>query len=163
MAISSHRILCLVLNKIVGLDLGLHCGWAVYEKGKVTSGMADFNNGHFDGGGMRLLRFRRWLECLLKGVELCAYEGVRAHTVNAVQAQHMYGSLMGHLQTTCTELNIPYTGLEVGTIKKFWSGRGNAKKDEMIHAARLKGFNPASEDEADALAVLHLALDLYVI
>jgi Holliday junction resolvasome RuvABC endonuclease subunit len=46
----------------------------------------------------------------------------------------------------------------VGTIKKFMTGKGNATKEEMIAAAKLRGFDPKTDDEADALGILFLAL-----
>ena len=49
----------------------------------------------------------------------------------------------------------------------FWSrvrrgdlpGLGNTK-EEMISFARANGFNPANDDEADALAILYVGLNL---
>ena len=38
------------------------------------------------------------------------------------------------------------------------TGKGNATKDEMITAAKQKGFNPKTDDEADAIAIMLLAL-----
>lgn len=38
------------------------------------------------------------------------------------------------------------------------TGKGNATKNEMIASARQKGFNPETDDEADAIAVILLAL-----
>ena len=43
----------------------------------------------------------------------------------------------------------------VGTIKKFATGNGRAGKPLIIAAARSWGFEPADDNEADALALLH--------
>jgi Holliday junction resolvasome RuvABC endonuclease subunit len=44
-------------------------------------------------------------------------------------------------------------------IKKFVTGNGHAKKDQMIRAARtILGLTTESDDEADACSVLALAL-----
>lgn len=54
---------------------------------------------------------------------------------------------------------IPYEGVPVGTIKRFATGKGNANKAAMIEAIRQRGFSPADDNEADALALLLWALD----
>ena len=38
------------------------------------------------------------------------------------------------------------------------TGKGNANKDEIITAVKHKGFNPETDDEADAIAIMLLAL-----
>ena len=48
--------------------------------------------------------------------------------------------------------------MPVGTIKRFATGKGNADKKAMIAAVRGRGFEPADDNEADALAVLDWAL-----
>jgi Holliday junction resolvasome RuvABC endonuclease subunit len=47
----------------------------------------------------------------------------------------------------------------VGTIKKHATGKGNASKEEMIAAARAKGFNPTDDNQADALMLLCFAIE----
>ena len=54
---------------------------------------------------------------------------------------------------------VPYEGVPVGTIKRFATGKGNANKDAMIAAARARGFSPADDNEADAIAILFWALE----
>jgi hypothetical protein len=63
------------------------------------------------------------------------------------------------LASVCFQQNIPCTGLTVQAIKKFMTGKANATKDEMIAAARRKGFNPKTDDEADAIAIMLLAIE----
>lgn len=62
------------------------------------------------------------------------------------------------LGAICFQHNIPCNGLTVQAIKKFMTGKGNATKEEMIAAARQKGFNPETDDEADAIAIMLLAI-----
>ena len=49
--------------------------------------------------------------------------------------------------------------MPVGTIKRHATGKGNASKAEVIESMRRKGHNPADDNAADALAILHWALD----
>jgi hypothetical protein len=63
------------------------------------------------------------------------------------------------LASVCEELCIDKcVGLPVGAIKKNATGKGNATKAEMIAYAKLQGFTPVDDNEADALAILFLAL-----
>lgn len=38
------------------------------------------------------------------------------------------------------------------------TGKSNASKEEMISAVKCKGFHPETDDEADAIAIMLLAL-----
>lgn len=136
-------------------DLGTTCGFAVGEPGNITSGDWELKPSRFESWGMRLIKFRRRLEELHAGFDfrVVGYEEVRFHA--GVDAAHCYGALMGVLQVYCLEKGVPFEGVPVGTIKKFWTGKGNARKPQMIEAARQRGFEPASDNEADALAGLH--------
>ena len=61
---------------------------------------------------------------------------------------------MAHFYSARNNHNIPYQGVPVGTIKKHATGKGNAGKDAMIAAAITRGFTPADDNEADAIALL---------
>jgi Holliday junction resolvasome RuvABC endonuclease subunit len=54
---------------------------------------------------------------------------------------------------------IPSSGTPVGTIKRHATGKGNADKAAMIAAVRARGFNPADDNEADAIAILLWAIE----
>ena len=53
---------------ILAIDLGSKTGWAA-NKGPITSGVENFVPGRFEGGGMRFLKFRRWLSATISLVE----------------------------------------------------------------------------------------------
>ena len=146
---------------ILALDLGTHTGWALaHRDGTVTSGTEHFKPQRFEGGGMRFLRFKRWLgEVQSSSGEVSAvyFEEVRRHA--GVDAAHAYGGFMGHLTAWCEHHNIPYQGVPVGTIKKHATGKGNASKDDMIVAATRRGHRPIDDNVADALALLHWAIE----
>jgi len=141
---------------IFALDLGTHTGWAVRDDiGIITSGTSHFTTGRFEGGGMRYLKFKHWLADLKQssgGIDAIYFEEVRRHL--GVDAAHAYGGFMAHLTAWAEHHNIPYQGIPVGTIKKHITGKGNAGKPDVIKAVKAKGFNPADDNEADALALL---------
>ena len=146
---------------ILALDLGTTTGWAIRTfDGLVTSGTVGFRPNRFDGGGMRYLRFTNWLTELdrLSGpIAAIWYEEVRRHA--GTDAAHVYGGLMATLTSWGELRGVPYAGVPVGTIKLHATGKGNAPKEAMIGAARARGFSPADDNEADAIAVLMWALE----
>lgn len=146
----------LARDAVLALDLGTTTGWALRGRyGGITSGTLTFKPTRFEGGGMRYLRFRRWLDevaRLADGLGRVVFEEVRRHA--GTDASHIYGGFLGQLSAWCEERRVPYEGVPVGTIKRFATGRGNADKAAMISAMQARGFTPADDNEADAIALL---------
>ncbi|MDA0782396.1 MAG: hypothetical protein O2942_09065 [Proteobacteria bacterium] len=145
---------------ILALDLGTNTGWAACdETGSTTSGTIHFKTNRFEGGGMRYLKFKRWLTEIkqsLDGIDEVYFEEVRRHL--GVDAAHAYGGFMAHLTCWCEHHQIPYQGIPVGTIKRHIAGKGNANKQDVINAVKALGFNPIDDNEADSIALLNLIL-----
>jgi len=146
---------------ILALDLGTTTGWALRSHdGLITSGTVSFRPGRFDGGGMRYLRFTNWLTELnrLSGpIAAIWFEEVIAH--RGVDASHIYGGLMATLTSWAELRGVPYQGVPVGTIERHAAGKGNADKAAMVAAVRARGFSPADDNEADAIAILHWEIE----
>jgi hypothetical protein len=155
---------------ILALDLGTTTGWALRSaNGPVAHGFVSFKSQRFEGGGMRYLRFGRWLADMLSlsgpqsdsqtnltGIGAVYFEEVRRHL--GVDAAHVYGGLLATLTAWCEHHQIPYQGVPVGTIKRHATGKGNAGKAEVIAAMKALGHPVTDDNEADALALLHWAL-----
>jgi len=145
---------------VLALDLGTKTGWAVQSDSNIiTSGVCEFKSRRFEGGGMRYLRFSKWLEDTLKTlgeIDAIYFEEVRRHL--ATDAAHVYGGLVGILTSFAEHHRIPYQGVPVGTIKKHVTGKGNASKDAVIKAVRALGHEPEDDNEADALALLDFVI-----
>ena len=145
---------------ILALDLGTITGWALRgSDGHITSGTESFRPQRFEGGGMRFLRFKRWLtelKAVAGDIHELHFEEVRRHA--STDAAHAYGGFLATLTAWCEHHQIPYQGVPVGTIKKHATGKGNACKDDMVAAARAHGYAPFDDNEADALALLHWAM-----
>ena len=146
---------------ILALDLGTMTGWALQSVGGgITSGTVSFRPSRYDGGGVRYLRFRAWLDGIatdVGGIGVVHYEEVRSHV--GTDAAHVYGGLLATLTAWCEQRGIAYQGVPVGTIKRFIAGKGNADKHAVIAAVRARGFAPADDNEADALAILLWAIE----
>lgn len=151
--VSSERV-------VLALDLGTRTGWALRSaEGLITSGTEHFRPQRFEGGGMRYLRFKRWLteiKAAAGDIDEVYFEEVRRHL--ATDAAHAYGGFLAVLTSWCEHHGIAYQGVPVGTIKKYATGKGNADKAAMIEAMRSRGFAPVDDNEADALALLHWAI-----
>jgi Holliday junction resolvasome RuvABC endonuclease subunit len=149
--------------KVLALDLGTRCGWAVFKDGApIASGTWILQNDRqrrFEGAGMKWLRLNTLLSAAhgFDGFDKIAIEEVRRHM--GVDAAHAYGGALAVVSAFCESKGIPYEGLPVATIKKHATGKGNAKKDAMIEAARAKWPAIAIEDDnhADALWIGDLA------
>ena len=159
---------------ILALDLGTTTGWALRSaNGPVAHGFVSFKSQRFEGGGMRCLRFGRWLADMLAlsgqqsgsqtgsqtnlaGIGAIYFEEVRRHL--GVDAAHVYGGLLATLTARCEHHQIPYQGAPVGTIKRHATGKGNAGKADVIAAMKALGHPVTDDNEADALALLHWAL-----
>jgi crossover junction endodeoxyribonuclease RuvC len=144
---------------ILALDLGTTTGFAYsgYNDTVTVVGTWSFKPTRYEGGGSRFLRFRRQLDEAHAGMKFTRvfFEEVRRHI--GTDAAHVYGGLLAILTAFCEEKGIPYEGVPVGTIKKFWTGRGNASKEDMIDVARERGHSVDNDNEADALALMYWA------
>lgn len=146
------------MTDILALDLGTKTGFCVGSEGVHHSGVSDFKANRFEGGGMRFLNFRKFLNGFTDayGLHAVYYEEVRRH--KGTDAAHVYGGLQATLTEWCEVNKIPYGAIPVGAIKKFWTGKGNANKDAMIDAALVNGYSVADDNEADAVALFNLKI-----
>jgi len=146
---------------VLALDLGTKLGWAIsFGPGDIAHGVIEFRTGRFEGGGMRWLRFRKWLSDMhaehgpLAAIYFEEVQGLRGQ-----DAARGFGGFLAVLTAWCENKSIPYSGLPVGTIKKHATGKGNSNKEAMIAAMRAKGFTPTDDNDADALALLLCVID----
>jgi Holliday junction resolvasome RuvABC endonuclease subunit len=144
------------IKRILGIDPGTNCGWAVLEDGKVlASGCWDLKPRRHEGGGMRFVKFRGSLLQVINSYGPFAavgYEEVRRHA--GTDAAHVYGGIVAVLSEALEGLSLPYLGVPVGTVKKLATGKGNADKEMMVEAAaKILGRAPEDDNEADAIFV----------
>lgn len=140
---------------ILALDLGTKTGYALRRRdGTVIHGTAIFSPRKSWTPGQRWQQFRVWLSDFMRenDVHVLAYEDVRRHV--GTDAAHAYGAFLAITQMLADSFGARLAPVGVGTIKKAWTGKGNAGKDEMIAEAKRRGFRPDTDNAADALAVL---------
>lgn len=145
---------------ILAIDIGTQTGWAMIARGgKITGGSEGFGAKRNEGPGQRWLKFRAFLsetQRSAESIQVVYYERVLHHT--AVQAAHVYGGFEAMLQAWCEANRVRMVAVSPGTIKKHWTGKGNADKAAMVAEAVRRGFRPTDDNHADALALLSYAV-----
>jgi Holliday junction resolvasome RuvABC endonuclease subunit len=142
---------------ILALDVATKTGFCT----KTAYGLWDFTVKRDESSGMRLIRFKSKLKELfqLEDINLVVFERSQGFHQNAVIVQ---SELHGCLKLFCEESKIEYRAFSPGEIKKFATGKGNAKKDAMVLAAKEKYGYPGKDDnEADAIHLFYLAKSFY--
>ncbi len=148
--------------KLIAFDPGARrTGWAYFdtEKGSTlrSVGLWRLEREGDEVPGLRWVRLRRLLDKLITvsdlSPDLASYEKVRRHL--GVDAAHAYGGVESHLQAWAAWFEIPLSTVAVGSAKKVATGYGNAKKDEMLAAARARWplLEFKTDDVADAAFV----------
>lgn len=146
---------------ILSVDQGTITGWALLTDGEIYSGTQDFTPKRGESPGMRYLRFGGWLHEMNSlagngGVGLIVHE--MAHHRGGAAAQVAIG-LVTKIQEFAAKHACEVTNVHSTRLKKWATGKGNASKQEMIDKCKAMGFNPQSDDEADALLILHYTMD----
>ncbi len=146
---------------ILALDLGTKTGFALRRRdGCIAHGTEEFTPRASWAPGQKWQRFRSWLSTTIteNNVTQIAFEDVKRHGPGQVLAAHAYGGFRAMLEMVADQHRVTLIPFGVGQIKKHWTGSGVAKKDAMIQQAKARGFRVLDDNNADALAILHLAI-----
>ncbi len=144
--------------KILSLDMATVTGWATNVHGN-RSGTVEFPVKRGESPGMRFLRCRAWLNEMLQLIgkpDVIAYE--QAHHRGGADTAVALGFL-AELQAFAAENGIELMSVHTSTLKKFATGSGRASKNDMVQAARQKGWDPTDDNEADAVLLLAFGLN----
>ena len=149
--------------KILTLDLATKTGWCFghYDEPLLDSrhGVIDFSLGKGETRGHRFLKFHTWFRQLVKSQkpDRVYYEDVKRHSSNL--SARVYCGLLSQVEMICAYEKIPLFDVGVGTIKKHATGKGNATKEMMIDACKVKGITPKDDNEADAICLWCYAVE----
>ena len=137
---------------ILALDIATTTGW----KTETSSGVWKLKQKKDDSTGMKLVRLKSYLKELitLEKIDIVVYERPAGMFKSAIITE---SELIGVVLLLCEELSLQYTAYSATEIKKFATGKGNAKKQDMIDAAVALGYNPEDDNEADAIHLYNLA------
>lgn len=143
------------MSRVLGIDPATKCGWALLDNGaRVASGTWDLSTKQHESKGMRFLKLERFLEEAITNSkpDLVAFE-MTGHLKG--HANEVYFGIVGIIKLVCERHELDYTSIQNSEVKKLATGVGNANKQAMVLAAKLRwglSGNP-TEDEADALWV----------
>lgn len=147
--------------RVLSLDLASTFGWAlgntdgkkgfITHSGEIELASKDLHPGH------RFLKFTEFLS-KFRGVKEILYEDVPRF--ESAGAARVYCGLLAHLQVFCLTQGIRLSNMKPGTIKKHFTGSGNANKKMMCEVAHKIGWgggHPGTEiahNECDAIALM---------
>lgn len=101
----------------------------------------------------RLLVIRNRVLDIITSYKPCLV-GMEGYAFGAKQKREAMGELGGILKISMFEVGIKYIIVPPTTVKKFATGKGNAKKDHMLLAVYKKwGHEFKTNDEADAFVI----------
>lgn len=154
------------MSGVLGLDLSLtSTGWArTLDGGEVELGRLRPPAAMRDG--MRLAWIRRALTTVIVtpgDPPVCPYTliVIEALPSGSHTKFDMSGIAMVHAVTRLIlwDAGVDATWMPQAKVKVFATGKGNASKDEVLLAAsRRLGYEGSSNDEADALWMMHMGL-----
>lgn len=143
---------------ILALDVATHTGWAT----RTAYGVWDLTPRRDESQGMRLIRFKSKLSEVIRieEIEVVVFERAAGFHRGALIVQ---SELHGVLKLFLEEHRLQYKAFSASEIKKFATGKGNANKQMMIAAAKLKyGYKGEDDNEADALHIYKLATSIFL-
>lgn len=157
--------------RILALDLGTRCGWAYLDGAHRESGVQVFDVKRGESPGMRYLRFNGWLATwdpasphgVKVRLDLVIYEQTLARAAASFAQSEIATGFATRAQEFCARHTIEHTAVWPSALKKWLTGKGNAKKEDMLRAARLKlnlgGI--VDDNEVDAIALLAYAQEMW--
>lgn len=145
---------------LLALDIATRFGWA-YGPGQIESGadsMPDVPDGRllciFQDALIALILRRRPYKIV---IEQPFFDPMKFQPMQ----WRRWLMLLGVAHATSWRLGLGQAEeLSVRTIKRTFTGNTYANKDQIIAECRRRGWNPKSDDEADALAVMSCAAGL---
>lgn len=144
---------------LLAIDPATACGWAMSPQ-EYGCWSLDKKKGESDGA--KWLKLEVNIKNLIKNRNV-RIVGFELPVVGMMGATIHHAKLNAIIERTCAELEVEYKTFSPSEIKLFATGRGNAKKPEMIEAARVHfGYEGDNDNEADALWILALLKDFLI-
>jgi Holliday junction resolvasome RuvABC endonuclease subunit len=110
-----------------------------------------------EGDGERLLTLYRHLRLVCAGVDFAVIEDLPTHAMSA----GLTGRAQGIVRLVLTQWDVPYVAVPPATLKKFATGKGNAKKDAMRQAwLDYSGEDNKDDNQVDAAFLRLIGLHL---
>lgn len=136
--------------KTLALDTGHKTGWALFDEHSnlIDSGVMVIDNTH---DGKCFADFEQALAILLTE---CSPNNIvlEQPVFRGANTRRLWG-FVSIVQMMAHKRNIPYDEKNIRSIKKFITGNGNAKKQEIGQCLNDMGYTFEDDNEADAIAI----------
>lgn len=143
---------------VLALDASLtSTGWAKWHSG------TDIRYGTLKSGSRRGVERLVWIrDEVLRLASNAALVIIEGYAYARANQAHQIGELGGVLRVALDELNENVVVVSPMARAKYATGKGNAKKElVLVSAVRRLDYSGSSNDEADALWILQMALGHY--
>lgn len=140
--------------KIVGIDASLTgTGVAIISEKQITTTIQSKLS-----GPARLIEIRELVREIVSGADIVVIEGYAYAMANQA---HQIGELGGVLRTMFYEMGLKWVEVNPSLVKKYATGKGNAKKEEIAVAIYKRwGREFPTNDEADAFVLASIGQSL---
>lgn len=140
---------------ILALDTGHKTGWALFdEHGLIKSGVMEIDNTY---DGKCFADFEQSLAILLTDSNPSKVV-LEKPVFRGANTRRLWG-FVSIVQMMAHKRNLIYNEENIVSIKKFITGKGNAKKKDVMKSIENKGYNFADDNEADAIALALYAFE----
>ena len=145
----------IVSGKIIGLDLATAAGFAIGEPGGEPRFGTHLLPSTGEDVGAFGVAFEDWLSPLIKAErpEVVLYEAPSMFAKSTPATVIKLNGLAYDAEKICKRLGVRCFKVNPSKLKKFFTGRGNAKKPDMVATAKRYGWRVLDDNAADACAV----------
>lgn len=148
------------MRSILALDLATQLGFAVGMPGSEPR----YGTKVLPSTGEDIGRFGHaydeWLSDMitLENPGLVVFEAPILAGQTTITTARKLGGLAWHTEFVCHRREVRCAEHHLQSVKKFFAGNGRASKEDMIAAARRQGWDPKTDDAADALGLWSCAV-----
>ena len=149
---------------ILAIDAATVTGWALgHTSARPRLETLDMSSFKDRGRGYRFELMRVWLNKMLDkhNVDLIAFEAPILTKFSNINMTRNQQGLTAIIESVAVCRKIEYIDFPPASVKKALSFTGRAKKDQMMRAAKGRGFKPMNDNEADAAGVWLCALEQF--
>jgi crossover junction endodeoxyribonuclease RuvC len=145
--------------RLLSLDLATKSGFCVGNTPDVERFGTHVLPSSGEDVGKFLSSFDKWLREFLfaERVTFVCFEAPVLPRRTTVATVRKLMAIAGLTEMICAQIGLSCREANLSTVKKFWTGDGRADKAAMMKMARVYGFEPADDNQADALALFHYA------
>ncbi len=145
------------IMNILALDCASKTGFATQIDGVIESGVQDFTKRRGETNGILFMRFNKWLNDMQSLAEFDVIVAEKAHHRGGAATEIGVG-LFTRAMEFAAKVNAEFMPVHSGSLKKFYVGKGNCSKPEMMKVFEERcGRKAISSDEADAHGLLMFA------